>query len=133
MDGGSSGRRSATHSKHSRFGSGNEEGTRRMDARRNGSAGCERIEQGEEVETEDEEFPMIPKTFVSAICLGLFALIAFASGEMPDRSRIAARRGARPVLEAVQTNAGIVVRSPGGEQFVASAPACSDKIDNCSD
>ena len=81
---------------------------------------------------------MIPKTFVSAICLGLFALIAFASGEMPDRSRIAARRGAGPVLEAVQTNDVIVVRSSGmvrsgGEQFVASAPACSDKIDNCSD
>src|ERR1700738_1053638 len=107
MDGGSSGRRFATHSKHSRFGSGNEEGTRRMDARRNGSAGCrEHIEQGEEVETEDEEFPMIPKTFVSAICLGVFALIAFASGEMRDRSRISARRGAGPVLEAVQTNDG---------------------------
>jgi hypothetical protein len=84
---------------------------------------------------------MMPKTFVSAICVGLFALIAFASSEMPDRSRISARGGAGPVLEAVQASDGIVVRSgnvrsglrSGGEQFAASAPACSDSIANCSD
>ena len=80
---------------------------------------------------------MIPKTFASAICLGLFALIAFASSETPDRSRIAARRGAAPALEAVQPildpTDGIVVRS-GGAQFAAFAPdACSDSIANCSD
>jgi hypothetical protein len=79
---------------------------------------------------------MIPKTFVSANCLGLFALIAFASSVTPDHNRIAARRGASPVMEAVQPS-GIVVRSgvvpSGGEQFVASAPACSDSIANCSD
>jgi hypothetical protein len=94
---------------------------------------------------------MIPKTFVSAICLGLFALIAFASSEMPDRSRIAARRSAAPALEAVQPSDDIVVRSgvrsglvrsglvqsglvrSGGEQFGQSAPACADSIANCSD
>jgi hypothetical protein len=75
---------------------------------------------------------MIPKTFAGAICLGLFALIAFASSETPDRSRIAAVRGAAPGLEAVQPNDDIVVRS-GGEQFAASAPACSDPIANCND
>jgi hypothetical protein len=88
---------------------------------------------------------MIPKTFASAICLGLFALIAFASSEMPDRSRIAARRSAAPALEAVQASLepsdDIVVRSgvrsgliqSGGEQFAQSAPACSDSIANCND
>jgi len=75
---------------------------------------------------------MIPKAFVSAVCLGLFALIAFASSEMPDRSRIAARRSAAPAPEAVQQSDDIVVRS-GGEQFAASAPACSDSIANCND
>jgi hypothetical protein len=87
----------------------------------------------------------MPKTFVSGICVGLFALIAFASSEMPDRSRIVARRDAAPVPEAVQPSDGIVVRSGvrsgmvrsgvrfGGEQFAASAPACSDSIANCSD
>jgi hypothetical protein len=84
---------------------------------------------------------MIPKTVVSAICLGVFALIAFASSETPDRSRIAARRSAAPALEAVQPSDGIVVRSgvrsgavrSGGEQFAQSAPACSDSIANCND
>lgn len=80
---------------------------------------------------------MIPKTFASAICLGLFALIAFASSETPDHSRIAARRGAAPALAAVQPilepSDGVVVRS-GGAQFAAFAPdACSDSIANCSD
>ena len=75
---------------------------------------------------------MIPKTFASAICLGLFALIAFASSETPDRSRSAARRGAALALEAVQPSDAIVVRS-GGAQFAASAPACSDSIANCND
>src|SRR3981081_1747355 len=112
MDGGSSGRRPATHSKHSRFGSGHEEGARRMDARRNGSAGCrEHIDQAQEVEAEDEEFRMIPKSFVSAVCLGLFALIAFASSATPDRSWIAARRGTTPALEAAQPSDSIVIRS----------------------
>jgi hypothetical protein len=93
---------------------------------------------------------MIPKTFVSAICLGLFALIAFASSGTPDHSRVAARRSAVPAPEAVQPSLepsdGIVVRSgvrsgvvrsgvvrSGGEQFAQSAPACSDSIANCSD
>jgi hypothetical protein len=93
---------------------------------------------------------MIPKTFASAICLGLFALIAFASSEMPDRSRIAARRSAAPALQTVQPSPepsdDIVVRSgvrcglvqsglvqSGGEQFAQSAPACSDSIANCND
>ena len=80
---------------------------------------------------------MIPKSFVSAFCLGLFALIAFASSETPDRSWIAARRGVGPFLEAVQQSDDIVVRSglvrSGGEQFVASAPACADSIANCGD
>lgn len=75
---------------------------------------------------------MIPKTFVSAICLGFFALIAFASSATPDGNRIAAGRVAAPVLEAVQPSDGIVVRS-GGTQFAASAPACSDSIANCND
>jgi hypothetical protein len=79
---------------------------------------------------------MIPKAFASAICLGLLALIAFASGEAPDRSRSAARRGAAPVLETVQPirepSDGIFVRS-GGAQFAAFADACSDSIANCSD
>jgi len=79
---------------------------------------------------------MIPKTFASAICLGLFALIAFASNETPDHSRIAAWRGAAPALEAVQPildpSDGIVVRS-GGAQFATFAPACSDSIANCND
>jgi hypothetical protein len=77
---------------------------------------------------------MIPKTSVSAICLGFFALIAFASIATPDGSRIATRRGAAPVLEAVQPSDGIVVRS-GETQFAAPAPApaCSDSIANCND
>jgi hypothetical protein len=117
-----------------------------MDARGNGSAGCrERAEQAQEVKTEDEEFPMIPKTLVSATCLGLFALIAFASSATPDHSRIAAWRGAAPVVEAVQPSDGVVVGSgvrsgmvrsgvrSGGEQFSAFAPACSDSTANCSD
>ena len=113
-----------------------------MDARGKGSAGRgEHTEQAQEVETEDEEFPMIPKTFASAICLGLFALIAFASSGMPDRDRIAARRSTAPALKAVQPSDGIVIRSgvvrsgvrSGGEQFAGSGPACSDPIANCSD
>jgi hypothetical protein len=84
---------------------------------------------------------MIPKTFASAICLGLFALIAFASSEMADRGRIAARRSAAPAPEAVRPSDDVVVRSgvrsgevrSGGEQFAASAPACSDSIANCND
>jgi hypothetical protein len=79
---------------------------------------------------------MIPKSLVSAVCLGLFALIAFASSEMPDRSRIAAGRSAAPALEAAQPSDGIAVRSgvrSGGEQLVASAPACADSIANCND
>lgn len=79
---------------------------------------------------------MIPKTFVSATCLGLFALIAFASSETPDRNRIAAVRGAAPGLEAVQPSDDLVVRSgvrSGGEQLVAFAPACADSIANCGD
>jgi hypothetical protein len=79
---------------------------------------------------------MIPKSFVSAVCLGLFALIAFASSATPDRSWIAARGGTAPALEDAQPGDGIVVRSgvrSGGEQFVASAPACSDSITNCND
>ena len=78
---------------------------------------------------------MIPKTFVSAICLGLFALIAFASSAMPDRDRIA--DGRSTALKAVQPSDGIVIRSgvvrSGGDQFVAFAPACSDSIANCND
>ena len=84
---------------------------------------------------------MIPKSFVSAVCLGLFALIAFTSSATPDRSWIAARRGTTPALEAVQPSDSIVIRSgvrsgvlrSGEEQFVASAPACSDSITNCND
>jgi hypothetical protein len=79
---------------------------------------------------------MIPKTFAGAICLGLFALIAFASSEMADRGRIAARRSAAPALEAAQPSDGVVVPSrvlSGGEQFAQSAPACSDSIANCND
>jgi len=89
---------------------------------------------------------MIPKTFASAICLGFFALIAFASSEMPDRSRIAAGRSAAPALEAVRLSDGVVIRSgvvrscirsgvvrSSGEQLAQSAPACSDPIANCSD
>jgi hypothetical protein len=80
---------------------------------------------------------MIPKTFVSATCLGLFAVIAFASSETPDRNRIAVGRSTAPALEAAQPSDGIVVRSgvvrSGGEQFAQSAPACSDSIANCSD
>jgi hypothetical protein len=87
---------------------------------------------------------MIPKSFVSAVCLGLFALIAFASSATPDRSWIAARRGTAPALEAAQPSDGIVVRSRvrsgvrsgvlrSGGEFVASAPACSDSITNCND
>src|ERR1700674_3784489 len=104
-----------------------------MDARGKGSAGCrEHTEQAQEAETEDEEFPMIPKTFASAICLGLFALIAFASSEMRDRSRIAARRRGAAAVGAVQPSLepsdGIVVRSgvrsglvrSGGEHFAQS-------------
>jgi hypothetical protein len=88
---------------------------------------------------------MIPKTFVSAICLGLFALIALASSGTPDRGRVAARRSAVRAPEAVRPSLepsdGIVVRSgvrsgvvrSGGEQFAQSAPACSDSIANCND
>ena len=87
---------------------------------------------------------MIPKTivFVSAICLGLFALIAIASSATPDRGWIAAGGSAAPAVEAVQASDDIVIRAgrvrsgvtrSGGEQLVASAPTCSDKIDNCSD
>jgi hypothetical protein len=75
---------------------------------------------------------MIPKTFVSAVCLGLLALFAFASSATPDRSRIAAVRGVAPGLEAVQPSDDMVVLS-GGEQLVASAPACADSIANCGD
>jgi len=75
---------------------------------------------------------MIPKTFVSVIGLGIFALIAFASSETPDRNRIAAVRGAAPGLEVVQPSDDIVVRS-GGEQLVASVPACADSIASCGD
>jgi hypothetical protein len=89
---------------------------------------------------------MIPKTLTSVVCLGLFALIAFASSETPDRSRIAAGRGAAAVLEAVRPSDGVVIRSgvvrssirsgvvrSSGEQLAQSAPACSDPIANCSD
>ena len=85
---------------------------------------------------------MIPKTFASAICLGFFALIAFASSETPDRSRIAARRSTAPALEAVRPSDGVVIRSglvrsgvvrSSEEQLAQSAPACSDPIANCSD
>jgi len=85
---------------------------------------------------------MIAKTFASAVCLGLLALIAFASSATPDRSRIAARRSAAPALEAVEPSDGMAIGSgvvrtgvvhPGGEQFAASAPACSDSITNCND
>ena len=89
---------------------------------------------------------MITKTLTSVVCLGLFALIAFASSEMPDHSRIAAGRGAAPVLEAVRPSDGVVIRSglarsgirsglvrSSGEQLAQSAPACSDPIANCSD
>ena len=94
---------------------------------------------------------MIPKTLTSVVCLGLFALIAFASSETPDRSRIAAGRGAAPALDAVRLSDGVVIRSgvvrssirsgvvrssvlrSSGEQLAQSAPACSDPIANCSD
>jgi len=79
---------------------------------------------------------MIPKTFVSAVCLGLFALIAFSSSATPDRSWIAGGRGTGSFLGALRSSDGVVARSlihSGGEQLSASAPACSDKIDNCSD
>jgi len=80
---------------------------------------------------------MIPKTFASAICLGFFALIAFASSETPDRSRIAAGRSAAPALEGERLSDGVVIRSgvvrSSGEQLAQSAPACSDPIANCSD
>ncbi len=85
---------------------------------------------------------MIPKALTSVVCLGLFALIAFASSETPDRSRIAARRSTAPALEAVQPSDGVVIRSglvrsgvvrSSGEQLAQSAPACSDPIANCSD
>ena len=80
---------------------------------------------------------MIPKTLTSVVCLGLFALIAFASSETPDRSRIAARRSAAPALDAVRLSDGVVIRSgvvrSSGEQLAQSAPACSDPIANCSD
>lgn len=82
---------------------------------------------------------MIPKTLASAVCLGLCAMITFASSETPDRSRIAAGRGA-PIQEAVQPilepSDGIVVRA-GRAPFAAFAPpgpdACSDSIANCND
>jgi hypothetical protein len=89
---------------------------------------------------------MIPKTLTSVVCLGLFALIAFASSETPDRSRIAAGRGAAPALDAVRLSDGVVIRSglarsgirsgvvrSSGERLAQSAPACSDPIANCSD
>lgn len=79
---------------------------------------------------------MIPKTFASAICLGLFALIAFASSETRDCNPIAAVRGAAPGREAVQPSDDLVARSDvrsGGEQLEASAPACADSIANCGD
>ncbi len=80
---------------------------------------------------------MIPKTLTGVVCLGLFALISFASSETPDRSRIAARRSTAPALEAVRPSDGVVIRSglvrSGGEQLAQSAPACSDPIANCSD
>jgi len=85
---------------------------------------------------------MIPKTLTSVVCLGLFALIAFASSETPDRSRIAAQRSTAPALEAVRPSDGVVIRSglvrsgvvrSSGEQLAQSAPACSDPIANCSD
>jgi len=89
---------------------------------------------------------MIPKALTSAICLGLFALIAFASSETPDRSRIAAGRTAAPALDAVRPSDGVVIRSGVArsgirsgvvrsslERLAQSAPACSDPIANCSD
>jgi len=89
---------------------------------------------------------MIPKTLTSVVCLGLFALIAFASSETPDRSRIAARRSTAPAPEAARPSDGVVIRSgvvrsgirsgvvrSSGEQLAQSAPACSDPIANCSD
>jgi hypothetical protein len=88
---------------------------------------------------------MIPKTLAGTICLGLFALIAFAASGTPDHSRIAARRSAARAPEAVQPSLeprdDIVVRSgvrsglvrSGGEPIAQSAPACSDSIANCND
>jgi hypothetical protein len=95
---------------------------------------------------------MISKTFASAICVGLFALIAFASSATPDCSRIAALTSAAPDLETArpifELSDGIVVRSyvhsyvrsyvpsdvrSGGAEFTASAAACSDSIANCGD
>jgi len=80
---------------------------------------------------------MIPKAFASAICLGLLALLAFASGDTPDRSQVAARGVTAPALELVrpilEPSDGIVIRS-GGAQFAAFVPdACSDSIASCID
>jgi|HubBroStandDraft_1064217.scaffolds.fasta_scaffold00681_13 hypothetical protein len=88
---------------------------------------------------------MISKTFASAICVGLFALIAFASSATPDRGRIAAITNARTNFELnFELSDGVVVRSyfrsyfrssvrSGGAQFTASGAACSDSIANCGD
>jgi hypothetical protein len=82
---------------------------------------------------------MILKTFASAVCLGLCALIAFASNATPDRSRIAAGRGAAPIQEAVQPilepGEGVIVGAVRAS-FAAFAPppdACADSIANCGD
>lgn len=82
---------------------------------------------------------MIPKTFASAVCLGLCALITFASSETADRSRIAAGR-ALPAAEAVapilEPDDGIVVQASRAQvaAFPPPAPdACSDSIANCAD
>lgn len=81
---------------------------------------------------------MIPKTLASVACVGLCALIAFASSEMTERSRNAA--GKVTVVEAWQPlllpGEGIVV-SGRRAQIAAFAPpaadACSDSIANCND
>jgi hypothetical protein len=83
---------------------------------------------------------MISKTFASAVCLGLCALITFASSETADRSPIAAGRGAAPATEAtlpiVEPWDGVAVQasSPQFADFATSvSDTCSDSIANCGD
>src|ERR1043166_8335630 len=85
MVSGGSGRWSATLPKNWRVGSSDERGARQLDARGKRSA-CrpEHNGQTKELETADKEFPMIPKAFASAACLGFCALITFASSLTPD-------------------------------------------------
>lgn len=79
---------------------------------------------------------MIRRAFASVVCLGLFALLAFACTETPERDPIALQRGLAYGQEAAPPialgNDDVFARFGKG-QFAAASNSCSDSIANCAD